>query len=145
MTVRVIVPGQKDVTWRAKAKPGTGYGAEQLDAMLDHAAASVEKQYPSVDFRLVELAPNDFKFIYDRRKDMAERRERIRAGWLAQSVAIAEKVCAVSGHTIGVYQDGIEITPQGAIPKAIKFCSKCGFGLSEIRGDMDLVFQTLCA
>jgi len=54
MTVRVIVPGQKDVTWRAKAKPGTGYGAEQLDAMLDHAAASVEKQYPSVDFRLVE-------------------------------------------------------------------------------------------
>ena len=140
MTVRVIMPGQKDVTWRARAKPGTGYGSEQLDEMLEHAVKRADQMFPSVEFRLVELAPNDFKFIYEGRKGMPEKIANP-CGLSAQSAAISEKVCSVSGHTIGVYQDGIQITSQGAIPKAIKFCSKCGFGLSEIRGDMDLVFQ----
>jgi hypothetical protein len=68
MRVTVCLPEQKDIVWRNHAKPRQGWTVEALDNMLAQAANYVEKKYPSIEFRLVELAPNDHKLIYAGRK-----------------------------------------------------------------------------
>jgi hypothetical protein len=74
--IRVVIclPEQKDIIWRYHAQPRCGWTEEQLGAMLAGCVSRVEQLYPSIEFRLVELAPNDVKFIYAGRKANAQNR-----------------------------------------------------------------------
>ena len=73
MRVTVCLPGQKDIVWRHHTEPGKGWRAEDLEAMLAKVADSVEQKYPTIEFRLVELAANNYKFVYrGKRETMAK-------------------------------------------------------------------------
>lgn len=65
LTVRVI-PAEghprKRKVFRAPA--GKLYVADGIDKLLDHVADYLEKRHPHWEFRLVELAPNVFNFVY---------------------------------------------------------------------------------
>jgi hypothetical protein len=136
MRVTVVLPGQKDVVWRNHAKPKHGWSKADLDGMLDKVADSVEQRYPSIEFRLVELAPNDFKFIYHGKKERMG--ENLNAcPEVARCVQIATDVCAKSGHKLSTYQNGTTMTTNGPQMNVINFCSSCGFSLTEVRGEID--------
>jgi hypothetical protein len=66
--VRVVIPGTKDIVWRLHPPAKRGYSAADLDKMLDQVAEYLEKRFPSIEFRMVELAPNVCNFIYAGRK-----------------------------------------------------------------------------
>jgi hypothetical protein len=136
MRVSVIMPGQKDIVWKHHAKPGMGWRADDINETLEKVADSVEKQYPSIEFRLVELAPNEFKFIYHGKKETMN--DNLNGcPEIARSPKIAEEVCAKLGHKLSVYQNGMTQTAQGPIMQTINFCANCGLSLAEVRGDLD--------
>jgi hypothetical protein len=49
---------------KLRAAPGTGYTAKTIEEILEHAAAQVEKNYPSFEYELVEIGPADFNFVW---------------------------------------------------------------------------------
>ena len=141
MRVTVCLPEQKDIVWRNHAKARHGWTVEQLNEMLEKVADSVEQKFPSIEFRLVELAPNDFKFIYSGRKERMVTKELAdnlnSCPDVARSPKIAEEVCANLGHKLSTYQNGTTMTPNGPQMNVINFCSACGLSLSEVRGEID--------
>jgi hypothetical protein len=54
------------------AGPGRCFTEKGIDAMLEHAAANVGKEFPHWDFRLVQVAPNAFNFVYAGLRETAE-------------------------------------------------------------------------
>lgn len=137
--VRVVIPSQKDIVWRSHPPAGRGWNEDDLDKMLDQVADHLEKRFPSIEFRVVELAPNHCNFIYEGRKEYTVEAPNL-CPEVARSVEIATLVCAKEGHQLGVFQSGVQITPQGPVPTTLNFCTKCGFGLGEVRGEMDRAF-----
>jgi len=138
MRVTVCIPEQKDIVWRNHAKARHSWTVEQLNEMLEKVADSVEQKFPSIEFRLVELAPNDWKFIYHGRKERMTTKEDLNSCPLvARSVHIAEDVCSKNGHKLSTYQNGTQMTPNGPQMLVINFCSNCGLSLSEVRGEID--------
>ena len=136
MRVTVCIPEQKDIVWRNHAKARHGWTLEQLNEMLEKVADSVEQKFPSIEFRLVELAPNEFKFLYSGRKERMT--EQLNAcPERARSATIAINVCGSSGHKLSTYQNGSRMTPNGPEMLVINFCSNCGLSLSEVRGEID--------
>ena len=144
MKVSVCLPDQKDIVWRKNAGPKRGWTADQLSEMMEKVADSVEQRYPTIEFRLVELAPNDFKFIYHGRKKTMN--ENLNAcPEVARSVSIATELCAKQGHKLSVYQNGMTNTPNGPQMNTINFCSNCGLSLAEVRGEIDARINTAIA
>lgn len=134
--VRVVIPGQKDIIWHDRIKQARhGWTADQLDAMMEQVADHLEKRFPTIEFRLVELAPNAWNFVYAGRKDNMDSLNQCPE--VARSAKLAENVCARDGHKLSTYQNGFAMTPQGPQPQVINFCSACGFSLSEVRGEID--------
>jgi hypothetical protein len=122
MRVTVCLPGQKDIVWRHHAQARRGWTEAQLDEMLAKVTDSVEQKYPTIEFRLVELAPNDFKFIYHgKRGTMAENLNVCPE--VARAPKIATDVCAKLGHRLSTYQNGSRMTPNGPEMSVINFCS----------------------
>jgi hypothetical protein len=112
--------------------------------MLDQVAEHLEKRFPSIEFRMVELGPNVFNFIYEGRKELSEP---VKNPCPSNAVApeIAKEVCAVSGHSIASLSNGQQVGPQGIVPMAITVCTKCGIGLNEIREGVDRAFNMAVA
>ena len=135
MRVVVCLPEQKDIVFKRHAKSRHGWTKVDLDTMLEHAVDYVENKFPSIQFRLVELAANDFKLIYAGRKESMS--ELNGCPEIARSPKIAETICAKEGHHLSVYQNGMTNTPNGPQMNTINFCSACGLSLAEVRGDLD--------
>jgi len=140
MRVRVCIPGMKDIVWRSHPPARRGYSAADLDKMLDQVAEHLEKRFPSIEFRMVELAPNMFNFIYEGKKEMSEAPKNPCPDSAVAS-AIAARVCAEHGHSIAAMPGGMRITPQGPVQDSITVCTKCGLGLNEIREGTDRAFN----
>lgn len=47
-----------------RAEPHHGFTSAQIDQWLEKISESVEQQFSKWEFRLVQLGPNRFKFIY---------------------------------------------------------------------------------
>ena len=135
-TTRVVIPGQKDIVWRSHAPARRGYSEAGLDKMLDQVADHLEKRFPTIEFRVVELAPNRVNFIYAGRKESMTTNLN-GCPEIARSPKVAEIVCAVQGHKLSVYQNGMTHGPQGPQMNTINFCSTCGLSLAEVRGTLD--------
>ena len=135
MKVSVIMPGQKDIVWKHHAEPKRGYTEANLDVMLDRAVEYLERNFPSIEFRHVELTPNDHKFIYHGKKESMS--DLNGCPEVARSPQIAGTVCKRDGHKLSVFQNGMTNTPNGPQMNTINFCSNCGLSLAEVRGDLD--------
>jgi hypothetical protein len=137
--VRVVMPGQKDIIWRSRAGPRRGYTLDGIQTMLEQVAEHLEKQFPSVEFRMVELEPNRFNFLYEGRKESMAPIQTCPT--ISQSVKVSINLCATAGHDINTFQNGMRVTPQGQQMDVATYCKKCGFGLSEIRGQIEQSIQ----
>jgi len=62
-------PAKKEIV---HAGPGRVFTERGIDAMLEHAAANIEKEFPLWNFRLVPIAPNAFNFVYAGLRETAE-------------------------------------------------------------------------
>jgi hypothetical protein len=133
--VRVCIPEQKDIVWRAHAAAKRGYAEANLDSMIEQAADYLEKKYPAIKFRMVESAPNRITFIYAGRKESMSNLNGCPE--VARAPKIAEEVCAKQGHKLSVFQNGMTHGPNGPSMNTINFCSNCGLSLAEVRGDLD--------
>ena len=138
--IRVCLPDQKDLIWKEKCPSGRGWDEAGLEQIIERAAAEAERRFPSIEFRVVELAPNRIKFIYAGRKgNMGEKISVVPDG--AKSEAVAAHLCKVNGHKINSFPGGMQIGPQGAMPSYIQFCEVCGFTLGEIRDAVEQMLQ----
>ena len=78
LTIRVIGPPpedndkQQDFKWYPRAPAGRGYSEDDVQGVLEQCAMHLEKRFPVWEFRLVELGPDRFNFIFDRVKDVGE-------------------------------------------------------------------------
>jgi uncharacterized protein YejL (UPF0352 family) len=63
LRIRIIGPGM-DRTKIHKAAAQRGYTENDIDEALAELAGVLEKAYPGWDFRLVELGPASYNFIY---------------------------------------------------------------------------------
>src|SRR5580765_6927265 len=142
LRVRVVIPGQKDIVWNDRIKQGRRYGwtAEQLSGMFDKFADQLEQRFPTIEFRVVELAPNQLNFIYAGRKGYTVEAPNL-CPVVAQSQGIAEKVCAKQGHDIRVFQGQTRITQQGPVAESMNFCVRCGFSVNEVRGQVEAMYK----
>jgi hypothetical protein len=139
--IRVCLPEQRDLIWKEKCPSGRGWDESALEQIIERAAAEAERRFPSIEFRVVELAPNRIKFIYAGRKgNMGEKISVVPEA--AKSEAVASTICRRDGHNVGSYDGGEQIGPQGPMKTTIQFCSRCGFTLGEIR---DAVEKMLAA
>jgi len=138
--IRVCLPEQRDLVWREKCPAGRGWREENLEQIIERAAAEAERRFPSIEFRMVELAPNRIKFIYAGRKgNMGEKITVVPD--VAQSTDIARRNCARDGHKINSFPGGMQITAQGPTQSYIQFCERCGFTLGEIRDAVEQMLQ----
>jgi hypothetical protein len=65
VVIRIIAPpGAKDERIVQTAPPGHGYNSDTVLGILEQVADTLERQNPKLEFRLVELEPNRFNFIY---------------------------------------------------------------------------------
>lgn len=68
--IYVEMPGKTRPDYhRFVAPPGKFFHSGGIDEILEHMAELVEKRLPMLEFRLVELASNEFKFILVGLKD----------------------------------------------------------------------------
>jgi hypothetical protein len=56
--VRIFMPGNKASICK------TLWNAEGIEAQLSHTAAQIEKNHPDDEYRLVELGPSRFNFVW---------------------------------------------------------------------------------
>jgi hypothetical protein len=110
-----------------------------LDEIFEDIAERLEKQFPTIEFRVVELAENQVNFIYAGRKEQMEAPNYCPAE--ARSSTIAKEVCAKQGHDIRVFQGNTRATPQGPVMEAMNFCTRCGFSVNEVRGQVEEMFR----
>jgi len=72
VTIRVIGPPaedndkQQDFKWYPRAPAGRGYSESDIQGMLEQCATHLEKRFPVWEFRLVELGPDRFNFVFNR-------------------------------------------------------------------------------
>jgi hypothetical protein len=70
VTVRVIPPAPfKAQTHRIKAHPGYHYEDSHVDDLLSIVADRVEQQFSKWEFRLVQLGPDKFNFVFSGEKE----------------------------------------------------------------------------
>jgi hypothetical protein len=63
--IRIVPPaGMKGERITVAAPPRAGYGMDAVLSVLEDVAEKLERQNPAMEFRLVELAPNRFNFVY---------------------------------------------------------------------------------
>ena len=137
--IRVCLPEQRDLLWKEKCPSGRGWDEAGLEQIIERAAAEAERRFPSIEFRVVELAPNRIKFIYAGRKESMSTISVVPDS--AKSESIAKRLCMADGHKINSFPGGMQIGPQGAMPSYIQFCERCGFTLGEIRDAVEQMLQ----
>ena len=80
VTLKVFPPlGEKMRSVTHRAQPGRCYIPEEIEQMTDDLAEHLDKNFPDMEFRMVEVAPNAFNFVY------AGKRERATYGETARS------------------------------------------------------------
>jgi rubrerythrin len=73
LVVKVFFPGNKKSKVFQKVAPSkTGYNEDAIQKMLEQMAANVEKTWPTHEYRLVTISPNQFNFVWE-----AEREPRV--------------------------------------------------------------------
>lgn len=60
--------GVKDSVIRQQARPGHAFGKEAVDEAVWRIANIVDQKYPAWEFKMVELAPNRFNFVWTGRR-----------------------------------------------------------------------------
>jgi hypothetical protein len=133
--IRVCLPEQRDLVWKEHCPSGRGWNADALEQIIERAGVEAERRWPSIEFRVVELAPNRIKFIYAGRKGNMGNVNVVPD--VGKSEHVSKVLCAKDGHKIGSFPGGMQVGPQGAMPSYIQFCERCGFTLGEIRDSVE--------
>lgn len=58
-----IIVGKKVLKHTYRADPGRMFGENEVDKTIENVAKYCEEKMPRIEFRMVELLPNFFKFI----------------------------------------------------------------------------------
>lgn len=56
---------------RTHAKPGRAFSKANIQEMLDDVVDQLDMKYPEHEWRMVELAPNKFNFVWVKQKEKA--------------------------------------------------------------------------
>jgi hypothetical protein len=66
LIVRVFSPENKASYLVQRVAPaGQGFTPSSITSMLDELGSRIEKKFPDHEYRLVELAPNRFNFVWE--------------------------------------------------------------------------------
>ena len=68
-----IIIAEFEQTKHFHAKPNMAYTSNDIDQMLLIFADQIEKTYPQIEFRMVQIGPNKFNFIAEGVRDGNER------------------------------------------------------------------------
>jgi hypothetical protein len=61
---KIILPkGEKPILLKIRANPHCGFNPTQIDEKLESVVEFIEKKWPFLEFRLVELGPAAFNFV----------------------------------------------------------------------------------
>jgi len=69
--VKIII-GRFTQPWRYRANPHHGYTEEQIDTTLENVIEWLDREYPTIDFKQVQVGPNRFNFIATKVRDNGE-------------------------------------------------------------------------
>ena len=73
LKAKIFYPGnQKHVVRENRAPAGKGFAEDNIIGWLKHLADSIEKAFPNHEYRMVELAPWSFNFVWVREIENAE-------------------------------------------------------------------------
>lgn len=66
VTVRIFWPkNERSALRNYKAGPKQGINSEGVTHILEECSTFIEKKWPKDEYRLVELAPNRFNFVWE--------------------------------------------------------------------------------
>jgi hypothetical protein len=85
VTVKIIPPNDsKPYKWYWRAPAGQFYSPANIDEILEKVVEHLENKFPQWEFKLVELGPTSYNFVYagerqiEATPDMGKKTSRIR-------------------------------------------------------------------
>lgn len=69
LTIRVFLSNGARRTRKLRAKDGMGWHSKGIEEFLEKLFEELERDYPYDEFKLIEISPTQFNFVYTRKKE----------------------------------------------------------------------------